>query len=118
MKILLFTLLTVVLMSVPSNSIESKASENTVIPSFTVNDLKEKEIFEGKYLSNTYLIHLEGYENEFGYVIQNTNENLIDSEQSVRTHTIEDIMEVYYNIDPDLIDEIGNDAIFIVEKIK
>ena len=54
MKILLFTLFAVLLMSIPSNSIESKASENTIIPSFTVNDLKEKGIFEGKYLSNTY----------------------------------------------------------------
>lgn len=83
----------------------------------TVRELQDEGILEGHF-ANNYKVYLNGYEEEFGYVIESTYEDLLNCSDEKREAVLDGILDVYNEMNPELISKLGTDAVFVIEEIK
>ena len=91
-------------------------SMSSDISSGDIANLRDKGILKSNF-SNNYSIHLDGYEEEFGYVIESCCYDLLNCSNEKRQEVTEGILDVYRNINPELVSEIGDNATFVIRRI-
>ena len=90
------------------------------IGKFATTDLPDfgKHETPNSSLSRTYKISLDKHENEFGFVLHHTNDDFLLCSENEREKVLKEIYKDYYDMNPELISSLGEDAVFIVEEVK
>lgn len=75
-----------------------------------------KDVFLNDF-KYTYVFHLDGHEDELGYVLESTNIDLYNCDASIRKNIISSIYETYCVENPTLMHDLDDDLTFVMSRI-